>query len=90
MSFADDLRQLHLSMIEEAEKKEAEKAQLRYSWDKQVRENLATEIKLKAQERNRRHPFSHHDWSTTVIPSQWGDARHWPAKFDEETGLWIF
>lgn len=89
MSFADELRELHLSMIEQGEKEEAEKALLHYSWDKQVRENLATEVKLKAQDRNRK-AFRHHNWSTDKIPSQWGDARHWPAKFDEETGLWIF
>ena len=89
MSIADELRELHLSFIEQGNKKAAEKAQLHFSWDYQVRENLATEIKLKAQKRNRKQ-FRHHNWSTTVMPSHWGDARHWPAKYDEETGLWIF
>jgi hypothetical protein len=89
MSFAEDLRELHLSIIEQNKKEEAEKAQLHYSWDKQVRENLATEVKLKAQERNR-NLFRHHDWSTTVIPSQRGDARYWPPKYDEKNQIWIF
>ena len=89
MSFADDLRELQLSMIEQGKKEEAEKAQLHYSWDKQVRENLATEVKLKAQGRNKRL-FISHEGFTTMNRSQGGDPRHWPAKFDEETGLWIF
>ena len=89
MSFADELRELHLSMIEQGKKEEAEKAQLHYSWDKQVRENLATKVKLKARERNR-NLYRNHNWSTTVFPSKWGDGRYWPPTYDEETGLWIF